>query len=207
MEARVNVNENDIIRVHMSDTAIVDVDAYTYSERKFKGIVTNIANTANDKISADAVTEFEVRIKILNESYADMLDKLPPGTSPFRPGMTTNVDIVVDVKDNILMAPLSAVTTRAPKGEDQKEKTTKDKEEDKKGEKEQKKIQVVFINDNGIAKMQEVKTGISDFNNIEILEGLNEEDEIVTGPFVVVSKRLKDGDEIKKKDEKDEKAK
>ncbi len=210
MEARVNVNENDIIRVGMGDTAIVDVDSYTYTGKKFKGVVTNIANTANDKVSPDAVTEFEVRIRILNDSYADLLKDLPPGTSPFRPGMTTNVDIIVEVKDNILMVPLSAVTTRLPEGEEEKEKGKEkksEKGEEKRGEKETKKVQVVFVNDNGTARMREVKTGISDFDNIEILEGVKEREEIITGPFVVVSKLLKDGDQVKKKEEKSKKEK
>ncbi len=204
MEARVNVNENDIIRVSMGDTAVVDVDSYTYTGKKFKGVVTNIANTANDKLSPDAVTEFEVRIKILNKSYEDLMKDLPPGTSPFRPGMTTNVDIIVEVKDHILTVPLSAVTTRLPEGEEEKEKTKEDQQkEEKSTEKATKKVQVVFINDNGTARMREVKTGISDFDNIEILEGVEEGEEIITGPFVVVSKRLKDGDSIKRKEKKE----
>jgi len=217
MEARVDVNENDIIRVGMADTAVVDVDSYTYTGKKFKGIVTNIANTANDKVSADAVTEFEVRIRILNNSYSDLMEELPPGTSPFRPGMTTNVDIITEVKDHILTVPLSAVTTRLPKGpeedkegkdeevEDEEVNDEEEKEDNDKVKEEQKKVQVVFINDNGKAVMKEVKTGISDFNNIEVLEGLEEGEEIVTGPFVVVSKRLKDGDLVKTKEEKEEK--
>ena len=209
MEARVNVNENDIIRVGMADTAIVDVDSYTYTGKKFKGVVTNIANTANDKTSPDAVTEFEVRIKILNDSYKDLLKDLPAGTSPFRPGMTTNVDIIVEVKDNILMVPLSAVTTRLPEGEEEKPKKEETgKQEEKKGtKKESKKVQVVFVNEQGIARMREVKTGISDFDNIEILEGVKEGEEIITGPFVAVSKQLKDGDHVIKKKEKPKKKK
>lgn len=218
MEARVDVNENDIIRVGMSDTAIVDVDSYTYTGRKFKGIVTNIANTANDKVSADAVTEFEVRIRMLNNSYSDLMEELPAGTSPFRPGMTANVDIITEVKDHILTVPLSAVTTRLPKGSEKENKKEGDKDvkedekkvDDEKNDKKAKeeKVQVVFVNDNGKALMKEVKTGISDFDNIEILEGLEEGEEIVTGPFVVVSKRLKDGDLIKiKEGEKEEEKK
>ncbi len=198
MEVRVDVNENDIIRVTEGDTAIIDVDSYTYTGKKFKGLVTSIANTANDKTSPDAVTEFEVKVKILNESYRDLQEQ---GTKyPFRPGMTASVDIVTEIKENILGVPLAAVTTRNPnsqkegEGEETENVTESNNssilptEED---------IEVVFVNDNGIAKMVPVKTGISDYNNIEILEGLEQGQEVVTGPFVVVSKRLKEGDKIK----------
>jgi RND family efflux transporter, MFP subunit len=86
MEVRVNVNENDIVRVHYNDTVLIDVDAYANVNKQFKGIVTNIANTARDKQSADAITEFEVRILILSSSYDDLVKK--GNRFPFRPGMT-----------------------------------------------------------------------------------------------------------------------
>ena len=90
MEVRVNVNENDIIRISVGDTAIIDVDSYSHIDKKFRGVVTQIANTANVKASADAVTEFEVRIRILNSSYQDLVNQ---GTKyPFRPGMTASVE-------------------------------------------------------------------------------------------------------------------
>ncbi|MDN5200061.1 efflux RND transporter periplasmic adaptor subunit [Fulvivirgaceae bacterium BMA10] len=212
MEVRVDVNENDIIRVSTGDTAVIDVDSYASMDKKFKGIVTQIANTANDKVSADAVTEFEVRVRILNESYQDLLEERGI-TYPFRPGMTASVDIITNSKSDILTVPLSSVTTRDPNkkqrfsaggseggnnSNDNKERT-KTKEEDLK--------EVVFVNDNGVAKMIEVKTGISDFENIEILSGLEEGSEVVSGPFLAVSKRLNDGDAIatKKKNNKKEK--
>lgn len=208
MEVRVNVNENDIVRVHLNDSALIDIDAYANNGKQFKGLVTNIANTARDKTSADAITEFEVRILILRESYEDLIKQ--GNKYPFRPGMTASVDIITSRKDNVTAVPLAAVTTRG----DEKKVTMRNDDDDrpqvtdsnKKQEKKEDKI-VVFLNDNGQAKMVEVKTGISDYDNIEIVSGLSDSVEVVTGPFLVVSKRLKEGDkirakkEVKKKDE------
>lgn len=196
MEVQVDVNENDIVRVSLGDEVDIEVDAYTYLDRKFKGVVTAIANTANQKATPDAVTEFQVKIRILNESFADLSKT---NSSPFRPGMTASVDIVTEKKNDILSVPLGAVTTRIPedekadKGEKMSEKT-----------REEKLKEVVFVNRDGKAVMVEVKTGISDFDNIEILEGLNADDQVVTGPFLAVSKKLEDGDDIKEKEEEDE---
>jgi HlyD family secretion protein len=111
MEVRVNVNENDIVRVHLNDTTMIDVDAYANEGKQFKGVVTNIANTAKDKTSADAITEFEVRILILSSSYEDLVAK--GNRYPFRPGMTASVEILTNRKINVLSVPLSAVTTRS----------------------------------------------------------------------------------------------
>ncbi len=203
MEVRVDVNENDIVRVHLNDTVMIEVDAYSNTDHVFKGIVTNIANTAKEKLSADAITEFEVRILILRSSYEDLLKK---GIRyPFRPGMTASVEIMTDTKTNVLSVPLASVTTRNPNAEKNDEKKNGNGnnrnnrqvvDESKKQQKQSDKI-VVFVNDIGKAKMTEVKTGISDYDNIEILSGLADTVEVVTGPFLVVSKRLKDGDEIK----------
>lgn len=203
MEARVDVNENDIIRVSEGDTADIDVDSYSHTGKKFKGVVTNIANTANDKTSPDAVTEFEVRIRILNSSYEDLLEdrKL---VSPFRPGMTTSVDITTEVKDGILTIPLAAVTTRNPNepksGEEGEETQAETTETDQKETDEA--VEVVFLYNEGVAKMIEVETGISDFDNIEILKGVEEGDKVISGPFIAVSKRLKDGDLVKEMESK-----
>lgn len=200
MQVEVDVNENDIIRVNQGDTAIIDVDSYSQQEKKFKGIVTQIANTANPKASADAVTEFKVEIRILNESFNDLLSEIS-GPSPFRPGMTASVEIITTTKANILSVPLAAVTTRNPKldgaipgGEG--EETTRTASTSTANEDNLK--EVVFVNDNGTAKMVEVKTGISDFDNIEIISGLKEGQEVISGPFFVVSKRLKNGDVVEK---------
>lgn len=195
MEVRVDVNENDIIRISTGDTAIIDVDSYSHMQKQFKGVVTQIANTANDKASSDAVTEFEVRIKILNSSYQDLIKE---GTKyPFRPGMTASVDIITETKQDVLSVPLAAVTTRAknepadvgaggPGGQGQEEQTLRSQDLD----------EVVFVVEGGAAKKTIVRTGISDFERIEILEGLTEGQEVVSGPFLAVSKRLKDGDAV-----------
>jgi HlyD family secretion protein len=210
MEVRVNVNENDIVRVHLNDTVLIDVDSYASTNKEFKGIVTNIANTAKDKLSADAITEFEVRILILRSSYEDLIKQ--GNKFPFRPGMTASVEIITKRKANVLSVPLASVTTRSEKGIEKKEENNDNNNERKvvndKAAVEKKADKVVlFINEKGVAKMVEVKTGISDYDNIEILEGIKDSVEVVTGPFLVVSKRLKDGDKIqvaKKKDEKKE---
>jgi HlyD family secretion protein len=214
MEVRVNVNENDIVRVHLNDTTLIDVDAYANDGKQFKGIVTNIANTAKDKTSADAITEFEVRILILSASYQDLVAK--GNRYPFRPGMTASVEILTNRKIDVLAVPLSAVTTRNPdaekkvEGEQNGPPSNNNNQQSNSGqqkpvEKKKDKI-VVFVNDGGKAKMIEVKTGISDYDNIEILSGLSDSSQVVTGPFLVVSKRLKDGERIRsqeaKKDEK-----
>jgi HlyD family secretion protein len=212
MEVRVNVNENDIVRVHLNDTVTIDVDAYQNTGKQFKGLVTHIANTARDKTSADAITEFEVRILILASSYADLVKA--GNRYPFRPGMTASVEIQTNRRENVLSVPLASVTTRAPEGQmggpggppqgqggggggggnNNANRVVVDA--NKKVEKKADKI-VIFINEGGKAKMVEVKTGISDYDNIEILTGISDSTEVVTGPFLAVSKRLKDGDEIK----------
>ncbi|MCE2779954.1 MAG: efflux RND transporter periplasmic adaptor subunit [Algoriphagus sp.] len=171
------------LSLSLGDTTIIDVDAYSASGKKFKGIVTSIANTANTKASPDAVTEFKVKIRILNESYQDLVKA--GNKYPFRPGMTASVEILTNSKNNALAIPLSAVTTREEKKDSLATSTVKPKE-------------IVFVSENGVAKMREVKTGISDYENIEILEGLKEGDEVISGPYFVVSKELKEGDRVKK---------
>ena len=206
MEVRVNVNENDIVRVHYNDSVIIDVDAYGNIGKQFKGIVTNIANTARDKQSSDAITEFEVRILILQSSYEDLIKE--GNRYPFRPGMTASVDIVTTRKENVLSVPLAAVTTRNPDDDKNKEKPEDDDDEERtvtdsskpKVVKKEDKV-VVFVHENGEAKMREVKTGISDYDNIEIISGLTDSVEVITGPFLVVSKRLKEGDKVSAKKE------
>ncbi len=208
MEVRVDVNENDIVRVSSGDTAIIEVDAYP--DKKFKGIVTLIGNSAKQEVgaSADAITEFEVRILMLSESYKELIT--PTRKYPFRPGMTANVEIITERKSGIITVPLAAVTTRTSMdfGKQGNENlpstnTTTDKPKSKEQPKE-----VVFVHNNGTVKLVEVKTGISDFDNIEILSGLKEGDEVVSGPFLAISKLLKDGDKVAKiKDKKDKEEK
>ena len=185
MEVRVDVNENDIVRLSKGDTTIIEVDAYSFSGKKLKGIVTSIANTANTKPSADAVTEFEVKIRILNSSYADLV--AAGNKYPFRPGMTAAVEIITNQKENVLSLPLSAVTTREDQLDTLADGSTKMRE-------------LVFVMQDGEAKMKTIKTGISDFQNIEVLEGLQEGDQVISGPYFVVSKELKDGDKVSKQE-------
>lgn len=202
MEVRVNVNENDITRVRLGDSSIVDVDAYASRNRKFRGVVTAIANTAKDATTLDAVTEFEVRIRLLNESYRDLVAQNPRAV-PFRPGMTASVDIITNRKPNVLSVPLTAVTTRTadqiagrkPKPKDPTRPKTGTEEEDKDKPKEDLK-EVVFVIENGQVKPVPVQTGISDFDHIEILGGLTEGQQVVSGPFKAVSKTLKPNDKV-----------
>ncbi|WP_186755588.1 efflux RND transporter periplasmic adaptor subunit [Echinicola salinicaeni] len=187
MEVRVDVNENDIVRLSLGDTTIIDVDAYSSTGDKFKGVVTSIANSANEKASQDAVTEFEVRIRVINDSYKHLINE--ENRFPFRPGMTASVEIITDKKENVLSVPLASVTTRENMRQDSTDQSSDLKE-------------LVFKAQGGKAILSEVKTGISDFENIEILDGLEEGVEIVAGPYHVVSKKLKDGDLIKNTNEK-----
>lgn len=206
MEVRVDVNENDIIRISKGDTALIDVDSYSYLDKTFKGVVTQIANTAKDKISDDAVTEFEVRIQILTNSYQDLIGE-KGNQYPFKPGMTASVDIVTETKKDVMSVPLASVTIRPKEGKEQGE----DKGENEEGEEEKEwneedLLEVVFVHQEGKAIQVEVKTGISDFERIEILNGLKLDQEVVSGPFLAVSKRLKDEDGVViKEKEKDEK--
>ena len=209
MEVRVDVNENDIIRISEGDTAIIDVDSYSYLDREFKGIVTQIASTANAKVSSDAVTEFEVRVRILNESYQDLI-KEQGLVFPFRPGMTASVDIITETKSNILTVPLAAVTTRKPgddkpEGEGDGTEGENVEEEVDASLQDEELVEVVFVYENNIAVKRLVKTGISDFERIEITEGLAEGEKVISGPFLAVSKRLKNGDAVKDPKEEDKK--
>mgnify|MGYP001809672497 FL=1 len=202
-EVRVDVGENDIPKVKLGDTAIVEVDAYT--SRKFKGIVYKIANpSTGNALAANAsaeVTNYKVHIRLLQESYQDLV--VPGRSFPFRPGMTASADIQTKSKYNVLSVPLNAVTTRDSK-EEQKEKKEEKKTDAKVAqvEKESHKSvssddtieEVVFVlqADNKVKKVK-VKTAIQDLNNIEVSEGLKEGDKVVTGPYSIVSKMLKDG--------------
>ncbi|MDG2342730.1 MAG: efflux RND transporter periplasmic adaptor subunit [Cytophagales bacterium] len=179
MEVRVDVNENDIVRVEIGDTTNIDVDAYNTYDQVFKGIVTEIASTANPKPSPDAVTEFKVKIRVINESYNRLT--IEEGIkNPFKPGMTASVEIITQEKDQILLVPISSVTTK--------------NEKDSLGNESIK--QIVFIDNNGKAEMIEVTTGISDFENIEVLSGLNENDKVISGPYIAISQKLKEDSKV-----------
>ncbi len=210
MEVRVNVNENDIVRVTLGDTADIEVDSYTTAGRKFKGVVTEVANTANGLTgagvasSSDVVTEFEVKIKILNSSYTDLSAKLGGRGFPFKPGMTASVEIITDRRPAVLSVPIAAVTTRSDSTQAQKDapKTNNNNAPTDETAPAPKKAirEIVFIAEKGKAVQREVKTGISDFENIQIVSGLKAGDQVISGPFLVVSQKLKPGDLVTKRD-------
>ncbi len=196
----VEVNENDIVRVSLGDTCIIEVDAYL--NKKFEGVVTEMATSANIVgVSADQVTNFEVKILILESSYQDMIDNNKVSSSPFRPGMSASVEIQTETERDVLTVPIQAVTTRPDTTGVIKEKKMPDSQEEQKDivpkEKEEL-VEYVFLYDDGKAKMQKVKTGIQNDMYIQIKEGLKEGDEVITGPYRAVSKTLKNGDEVVK---------
>ncbi len=177
MEAQVEVNENDIVRVSLGDTALIEVDAYL--DRKFKGTVTEIANSAKTTgVSADQVTNFDVKILILPESYKDLEDQT--GKNPFRPGMSATVDIQTESKHDILTVPIQSVTTRT----DTTKVAVNPSDEDIRT--------LVFITDGKYAFAKDVKTGIQDNSYIEILSGVNADEKVISAPFSAISKKLSD---------------
>jgi len=212
MEVKVDVNENDIVRVNLRDTALVEVDAYL--GRKFKGIVTEIANSANTAgASTDQVTNFNVKILLLEESYKDLVDSAGGKIYPFRPGMSATVDIQTETRKNVISVPIQAVTTRSIKnnGKLAEKKVEEEKPEaeseavTKQGtkSKDDEKVEVVFVYKDGKVKKQTVKTGIQDSQNIEIVEGIKAGDEVVVAPFNAINKLLNDSSVVKKVDEKE----
>jgi HlyD family secretion protein len=206
MEVRVDVNENDIVKVTKFDTALVEVDAYL--NRKFKGVVTEIANSASTVgATADQVTNFEVKVLLLSESYKDLIDSVAKNYYPFRPGMSAAVDILTESRENILTVPISAVTTRIKLKDGGTREVSDEVKKDTEGteltvdsgqtaEKEEKQ-EVVFVVDGGRAKKVEVKTGIQDNTSIQIVEGLKSGDEVITAPFNAINKTLKDSMMVK----------
>ncbi len=199
MEARVEVNENDIVDVSLRDTASVEIDAFP--DTSFKGIVTEISNSAITKAQGtiEEVTNYEVKIRLL--------EKLPT----FRPGMSATADIAVETHHNVLNIPIQSLTARERKTLQREKKlestpaqraATEEESTPKKKKKKKEKdlVEVVFVVQDGIAHMRPVKVGISDENYYEVLEGVNEGEEVVTGPFKVLSRTLKDGDRVKVKE-------
>ena len=210
MQVNVNVNENDIVRVNMNDTAIIDVDAYP--DRKFKGLVTEVANTANTiGASADQVTNFTVRMRILKESYSDLIGKDNSTKPVFFPGMSATVEIQTKRVTKVLSVPIQTVTTR-----DTTENKSFDKKKDKKKEKEvdkddngevaqetktdttknKNKTECVFVIENGKAKLKTVKIGIQDLNYMEIISGVSDSDKVVVAPYNALSRTLKEGSAV-----------
>ena len=209
IEVQVEVGENDIPKVKLGDSALVEVDAY--NNRKFKGLVTQIASSNTTASSAAStsndVTNYKVHIRLLRETYKDLFDPARPKSFPFRPGMNASADIQTRTKANVLSAAINAVSTRE-KGTDKVvggDDKDKDKDKNKEnGSKEEGKTastdldEVVFVlQPDGKVKKVMVKTGIQDINNIEVTQGLKVGDEIIVAPYNVISKTLKDGTKVK----------
>ncbi len=200
IEVRVDVGENDITKVKIGDTALVEVDAY--NNRKFKGVVYKIANpitsTATGAAATTEVANYKVHIRLLPEGYIDLVKD--NNIFPFRPGMTASADIQTKSKANVITVPLNAVTTRDKDGQGKDTKVSSTKTDDKAAPKTatgDDLTEVVFVlqKDNKV-KMVKVKTDIQDLNYIEIV-GLKVGEEVITGPYSTVSKTLKEGDLVK----------
>lgn len=189
MEVEVDVNENDIVKVAKGDSAIVEVDAYLKQE--FKGLVTEISNSANMDLTADQVTNFKVKVRILEDSYEHLLENKPENFSPFRPGMTATVDIITNRKDDVIAVPISAIVVKS----DTTSQAQARKSDAKKAISD-KKFETVFIKKGEEAKLRVVKTGIQDDAKIEVVSGLEVGEEVITGPYNTVTKVLKPGDKV-----------
>lgn len=201
MEVRVEVSENDIPRVKINDTCIIEVDAYL--GQKFKGFVTEIATSAiSTGLSVDQVTNFEVKVMMLKDSYAELINQSNKIKTPFRPGMTATVEIQTRRAENVLSIPIQAVTTR----DDTSSVVTAGRKalqskNDIKSKTENSLQEYVFVAEGDKARIRAIKTGIQDNAYIEVLEGLEEGQEVITGPYRVVSKTLRNGERIKRVEE------
>lgn len=201
MELQVEVNENDIIRVNEGDTAIIEIDAWLNQE--FTGVVTSIANSAlSQTMAVDQVTNFEVKIRILPDSYQHLLREDRPHLSPFRPGMSASADIQTERVYDVVSVPIQSVTTREAtarqrnENDNENEENGEDKNEVTPGRRTAAMQEYVFVYNDGFVKLTPVKTGIQDSNHIEIVSGLDEGERVVTGPFRALSRTLEDGGRV-----------
>ena len=218
MEVTVEVNENDIIRVGYRDTCDIEVDAYL--GKSFKGIVTNIANSAmSSGLGTDQITNFEVKVRILRSSYANLVNEKQPDQSPFRPGMSATVDIRTRQVKDVLTVPIQAVTTRSkkelqeqseeerterkPKAKDEETESDDDEETIDRPEKMADAIELIFVVKDGKAIAKVVKTGIQDNEFIELLSGGELGDKVITAPYRAISKTLNPGDAVEVVSKKD----
>lgn len=202
IEVRVDVNERDILTVTNNDTADVELDAYP--GRKFYGIVTQIANTANNlttlQLTSDQVTNFEVRILLSQESYKDL--QVSDERLPFRAGLSASVEIRTNTLSNVLTVPIAAVTAREDELDVKKRAHNKKAGQEEEEDKETMEVEVknlkeyVFVQDADSVRMQVVKTGIQNDEYIQITEGLKVGETIVTAPYEAISKKLKGGSKI-----------
>lgn len=210
IEVRVDVGENDIPKVKIGDSAIIEVDAY--NDRKFKGVVTQISSSSTSAqqqaVSTSDVTNYKVYIRIDPASYADLIDPAKGKNLPFRPGMSASADIMTTKHENIVAVPILAVTTRDKS--EQASKTKAKEEQDKKKAQGQdasatenavmtdEMEEVVFIiQKDGTVKKVAIRTNIQDNEYIEVMSGIKEGDEVISAPYNTISKTLKDGMKVK----------
>ena len=191
MEVNVEVNESDIVRIHLGDEAEIEVDAYL--GETFQGTVTEIGNTALNAgmngFSMDQVTNFSVKVRLNRDSYDHLTES--DDDTPFRPGMSATVDILTARATDVLSAPIQAVTSReAGFGSDDEEEADNENAEAELG---------VFVLDNGKVQWTPVETGIQDSRYVAISGELDAGTTVVTGPYDVVSRSLKQGDEVEVK--------
>jgi HlyD family secretion protein len=190
----------------VGDSANIQVDAYL--KKEFKGIVTSISNSASTTITADQVTNFKVKVRILKESYQDLLKGKPSSYSPFRPGMTATVDIITNRKEKVVGVPISSVVIKSDTTATKKYEVKEESGDNKIIAKSDKKYECVFVKVGDKAKIRVIKTGIQDDTNIEVVSGLKKGDVVITGPYTTVSKDLNSGDKVSiKKDSEKEKDK
>jgi HlyD family secretion protein len=205
MEVEVDVNENDIVKVSVGDSTNIEVDAYL--KKEFKGVVTSISNSASNAVTADQVTNFKVKVRILKESYLDLIEGKPENYSPFRPGMTATVDIITKRKEKVIAVPISAVVMKSDTLSSSKVDVKPEEQSDNAEvlvQKVDKKLECVFVKDGDKAKIRIIKTGIQDDSNIEVIQGLKKGDVVIVGPYTTVTKDLNSGDLVfvKSKEEK-----
>lgn len=209
MEVQVDVSENDILKVALGDDVDIEVDAYL--GKKFKGSVTQIANsasnvgTASAALNTDQVTNFVVKVRIDANSYQDV--KSETIKYPLRPGMSASVDIYTEEANDVVAVPIQCVTVREKEDSTKKKKDKKSDDEVSTSKKDNIAYdEVVFLMDADTAKMVKVVTGIQDDEFIMIKSGVKVGDKIISGPYLEVSKNLKSGDKVRKKSDKDDKS-
>ncbi|HEX8270104.1 MAG TPA: efflux RND transporter periplasmic adaptor subunit [Flavobacterium sp.] len=202
MEVEVDVNENDIVKISVGDSANVEVDAYM--KKQFKGLVTSISNSASAALTADQVTNFKVKIRILKESYEDLTAGKPETYSPFRPGMTATVDIITRRNENVIAVPISAIVVKSDTSATAPIAVDTEKDGDKPKPRSDKKMECVFVKVGDKARIRVITTGIQDDTNIEVTSGLKKGDVVITGPYSTVTKDLNSGDLVVLKEDEDE---
>lgn len=186
MEVVVDVNENDIVKVETGDSCFIEVDAYLST--RFKGVVAQVANSAKSTgVSADQITNFEVKVLVLPESYAGLTNRGKENEYPFRPGMSATVDIQSQVRENVLSVPVQSVTMRTDTLSAEGSNITTDEKERK---------EVVFVVKDGKIEQRNIKSGIQDARYIEVIEGLEADEQVVSGPYSAISRKLNDGMEV-----------